>query len=80
VSALHATEHSTTWVECNGRVGSSLRNVDSPASVHLIPGILEKGVKVMMFAGDEDLICNYVGIERMIDSMTWGGETGFGVS
>jgi carboxypeptidase C (cathepsin A) len=34
----------------------------------------------MMFAGAEDLICNYVGIERMIEALHWHGETGFGVS
>ncbi|GAA5824615.1 hypothetical protein JCM3770_006697 [Rhodotorula araucariae] len=31
-----------------------------------------------MFAGAEDLICNHVGIERMIANLEWNGETGFG--
>jgi hypothetical protein len=34
----------------------------------------------MMFAGAEDLICNYKGIERMLGHMSWGGEVGMGVS
>jgi hypothetical protein len=58
-------------VECDNIVSSQLYLQSSPASVHLIPGILEKGVKVMMFAGDEDLICNYKGIERLIDELVW---------
>ena len=33
----------------------------------------------MIFAGDQDLICNYVGLENMMQSMTWNGETGLGV-
>lgn len=78
VKALHADMHETAWVECSGRVGSELHNRRSPAAVHLIPGILEAGVKVLMFAGAEDLICNNVGIENMIDAMTWSGGTGFG--
>ncbi len=34
----------------------------------------------MLFAGDQDFICNYMGIESMIQSMTWNGDTGLGVS
>ncbi|CAK9785817.1 putative KEX1 protein precursor [Cutaneotrichosporon oleaginosum] len=78
VKALHATMHETAWVECNGRVGNELHNRRSPASVHLLPGLLEAGLKVLMFAGAEDLICNNVGVENMIDAMTWSGGTGFG--
>lgn len=33
-----------------------------------------------MFAGAEDLICNYVGIENMVEAMEWNGAKGFGVS
>jgi carboxypeptidase D len=32
----------------------------------------------MLFVGDEDLICNYVGIERMVEAMTWNGAKGLG--
>jgi carboxypeptidase D len=78
VQALHATMHETAWTECSGRVASELHNRRSPAAVHLIPGILEAGIKVLMFAGAEDLICNNVGIENMIDAMTWSGATGWG--
>lgn len=34
----------------------------------------------MLFAGDQDFICNYVGIESLIQGMEWNGETGLGVS
>lgn len=33
----------------------------------------------MIFAGDQDLICNYIGLENMIKGLTWNGETGLGV-
>lgn len=32
-----------------------------------------------MFVGDQDLICNYIGIENMIKALTWNGQTGLGV-
>ncbi|CAO1623326.1 unnamed protein product [Sympodiomycopsis kandeliae] len=80
--AFHVSQlkHPEAWVECNNRVGSALRSGDSkdPASVTLIPGLIDKGIKVLVFAGDQDLICNYIGIERMIDNLSWGGVKGWG--
>jgi len=32
----------------------------------------------LLFAGDQDLICNYVGQESLIQSLTWNGGTGLG--
>lgn len=32
----------------------------------------------MLFAGDKDFICNYVGIEALISALTWNGATGLG--
>ena len=43
----------------------------------LIPKILEK-IPIMLFAGDQDLICNYVGLEALISALTWNGGTGLG--
>jgi carboxypeptidase D len=47
------------------------------SAVALLPHILDSGVKIMMFAGEEDLICNYKGIERSIANLNWGGAVGF---
>ncbi|KAJ8594013.1 carboxypeptidase KEX1 [Rhizopogon salebrosus TDB-379] len=75
--ALHAEAKSESWVECLGRVGTELRDYLSPSSITLLPSILEK-IPVLLFAGDQDFICNYMGIESMIKSLTWNGETGLG--
>lgn len=80
VKALHATKHEQPYRECNGQVSVRLRNRNSPASVHLLPELLEKGVKIMMFAGAEDLICNHVGVERTIENLVWLGERGWGAN
>lgn len=77
---VNRAKHPEAWIECNHRVSSGLRSDKSEASVVLLPGILEKGVKVMLFAGDQDLICNHIGIERLIDNLKWKGQTGWGVS
>lgn len=66
------------WVECNGRVGRALQTGSvEPASVTLLPHLLERGLRVLIFAGDQDLICNHLGLERMLDRLTWHGGTGF---
>jgi carboxypeptidase D len=49
----------------------------SESSITLVPRILEK-IPIMLFAGDQDLICNYVGIEALISALTWNGGTGLG--
>ena len=80
VSALHATKKDTAWVECDGKVGHELQNRESPASVTILPQILEAGVPILMFAGAEDLICNAEGIRRVCDGLKWDGLLGMGVS
>ena len=79
VSAIHATNVPGTWVECKGRVHSEFSTRKSNSSITVLPRVLER-IPVMLFVGDQDLICNYVGIESMIQAMHWNGETGLGVS
>lgn len=56
---------------------NAMTNQGSESSLTLIPNILEK-TQIMLFAGDQDLICNYVGIEALISALTWNGGTGLG--
>ncbi|PWY99105.1 alpha/beta-hydrolase [Testicularia cyperi] len=79
--ALHVDERHKpeAWVECNGNVGSAMRtDVTSPASITLLPDLLQKGLKVMLFAGEEDLICNAIGVKRTAENLSWDGSVGFG--
>ncbi|TFK94266.1 alpha/beta-hydrolase [Polyporus arcularius HHB13444] len=77
VSAIHADQVPGKWVECKNRVHSEFTTRSSNSSITVLPRILEK-IPVMLFVGDQDLICNYVGVESMIQAMTWNGETGLG--
>ncbi|KAK4704204.1 carboxypeptidase D, partial [Phenoliferia sp. Uapishka_3] len=76
-TAFHATRKDGGWTECNGNVGANFWVGYSKPSVTLLPALLEK-IPILFFAGDQDLICNHVGIERMIENLSWGGEMGFG--
>lgn len=73
--ALHVdkTHKPEAWIECNKRVGSRLNDKGSKASVVHLPKLLESGIKVMLFAGDQDLICNHIGVERVPERLQWGG-------
>ncbi|ORX38007.1 putative KEX1 protein precursor [Kockovaella imperatae] len=80
IRSLHAEKKDTAWTECSGRVGAELRLRTSTASVVYLPTILEAGVEVLIFAGADDLICNYKGQEEMIQNMRWKGVDGWGNS
>ncbi|KAH9817334.1 putative carboxypeptidase KEX1 precursor [Melampsora americana] len=74
--AFHADRKTDEWVECNGRVGSSFWTRSSRPSVTLLPGLLER-LEVLLFSGDQDLICCHTGTEKMIDGLTWNGHQGW---
>jgi len=75
-TALHATGSSESWAECRHDVSDHLKMHKSPPSIHLLPEILEK-IPIMLFHGDQDYVCNYLGVERLIEALEWNGATGF---
>ncbi|KAK1308379.1 Serine carboxypeptidase 3 [Acorus calamus] len=42
-----------------------------------IPALLEDGVKMLIYAGEYDLICNWLGNSRWVHSMEWSGQQHF---
>lgn len=42
-----------------------------------IPPLLEDGIKVLVYAGEYDLICNWLGNSRWVESMRWSGQERF---
>jgi carboxypeptidase D len=76
--ALHAGAAPTAWTECRGRVHAELQNKHSASAITLLPSVLERA-QVLLFAGDQDFICNYVGVENVIRALEWNGGTGLGV-
>lgn len=64
------------WRECSGAVGSHLKARQSQPSIVLFPDLLSE-VEIVLFHGNRDIICNYIGAEDMIKRLRWGGLTGF---
>jgi carboxypeptidase D len=60
-------------------VGSNFVAKNTPPSIDLLPDLLNE-IPVLLFSGAEDLICNHVGTENMINNMEWNGGKGFEVA
>lgn len=42
-----------------------------------IPALVEDGIRVLIYAGEYDLICNWLGNFRWVNSMVWSGQHNF---
>ncbi|CAA6669367.1 unnamed protein product [Spirodela intermedia] len=42
-----------------------------------IPALIEDNIKLLVYAGEYDLICNWLGNYRWVDSMEWSGQPAF---
>ena len=45
--------------------------------VEYIPPLLESGIKVLIYAGDADYICNWIGNKAWTVALEWSGSEGF---
>ncbi|XP_052184116.1 serine carboxypeptidase-like [Diospyros lotus] len=45
-----------------------------------IPALLEDGIKMLIYAGEYDLICNWLGNSRWVKEMKWSGQKNFTAS
>ncbi len=76
-TALHANEYRDPWTECNWRVYQEIIGDDSEPSINLFPELLKK-IQIHVYAGERDIICNYIGLDKSLSLLEWGGKKGFG--
>lgn len=81
INALHINDAKLRegWTECNGDVGQNFRALNSVPSIKFLPDLL-KEVPIVLFSGDQDLICNHLGTEEIIHNLEWNGGKGFELS
>ena len=67
-----------TWVQCDNVSGNKIRKADwwNYAAPQLIP-LLENGVKVLIYSGDLDFICNWKGGDLWTNKLPWSGQKEF---
>lgn len=64
---------------CDDRVQRdfvSTRDELHPTYLH-VAALLERGVRVLIYAGKYDLVCNWVGNERWTLALEWSGQAAF---
>ena len=66
------------WVGVNTTVWQELAPVDFLHSFQgLIAPILDQDIKVLIYAGDQDYICNWLGIQAWTNKLDWFGHDEF---
>ena len=65
------------WEMCSNKVhaemmGDWMRNLEP-----VVPPMLEAGLRVMVYAGENDFICNWLGNRRWVREMEWSGHEAF---
>ncbi len=73
------TDKKTGWTECAGAVGQQFKAANSKPTITMLPSLLEH-VPIVLFSGDQDLICNHLGTEQLIHNLEWNGGKGFELS
>lgn len=69
-SALHAP--SKELGACNATVYNTLTQEEvQPPAYHILPTLIKGGILVHLYSGEDDFFTNYLGIEMVIQNMTW---------
>ncbi|TRM62404.1 Alpha/Beta hydrolase protein [Schizophyllum amplum] len=58
--------------------GFNLNQDSLHASADYVGALLERGVRVLIYVGDYDWICNWIGNERFTLALEWSGQADFG--
>ncbi|GAA6023747.1 hypothetical protein JCM10207_000245, partial [Rhodosporidiobolus poonsookiae] len=79
IKALHAEDgnrNGKQWSQCSGAVAAKFWTPNSVPAVMLLPELLEQ-MPILLYHGDQDLMCAGIGVEKMIEDLEWNGATGF---
>ena len=66
-----------TWEACDGSVHRNMMADWMRDLEPTIPPMLEAGLRVLIYAGEEDFICNWLGNHRWVRAMEWSGKDAF---
>jgi len=68
--AIHAANK--TWESCNSTILDALSaELVTPPAYGILPDLLERGLCVHVYSGDQDFLLNHIGTELIIQNMTW---------
>jgi len=65
------------WKECNNKVNAQMAADFERNYQWTVPPMLEAGIRVLIYVGDQDYICNWLGNEAWTKELEWSGKKGF---
>ncbi|KAJ3235829.1 Cell death protease [Chytriomyces hyalinus] len=75
---LSTMDPSRTWEECHRTTITTQHDSEQgPSPITFLPMLIERGIKVIIYNGDSDMLVNYVAQEQAFGNMTWNGFKGF---
>lgn len=79
-AALGVTKASAKWDSCNMRVNHMFAADWMRSQEQTVPPLLAAGVRVLIYAGDADFICNWMGNRAWVQALPWPGKAVFGAA
>lgn len=71
--ALHASATPQAFKECTDPPYNALAHQDGKGATEELAYLLDANVRVLLFAGQFDVICNHLGTERLLNRLKWRG-------
>jgi cathepsin A (carboxypeptidase C) len=75
--ALHVSSESATWESCNYQVNGQFSSDWMKGMEANIPPMLEEGIRGLIYAGDVDFICNWMGNKAWTLDLEWAHKADF---
>lgn len=66
-----------SWQTCSSVVYQYMQNDFEVSYRSALPYLMSNGVRVTIYEGVEDLICNFYGATATLETMSWSGQQGF---
>jgi len=75
--ALHVMPEVKEWVECNNVVNAGFQGDWMRDYATEIAPMLENNIRALIYAGDVDFICNWIGNKAWTRALEWSGHDAF---
>lgn len=78
--AIHVEESPQRFMECADPPFDALAHQDGKGATEELATVLNAGVRVLVYSGQYDLICNHIGTETALRELNWEGKEQWGIA